>query len=250
MSPPMASMRRAISTGETRRRPTSYLALWALGHSTAAPLKALPGARCVAAPSGRDVVLAWGRSEGAVQCETACALAGLRVLDACGHAVREVQQSEPGEAQGWRASSESVGPALLRDEFPLTPWALASPLIRSCRPARPRSGPAQSVAPLRRPPNAPRPEDQHVVPARALDDHLRGRGAHLAGAWRLCAGAGRWVARRCREPRRAPRSRRRSYRWHDRCRGVAPTARPADPARREIWVRARPCRPLSSPTAG
>ena len=245
----MASMRRAISTGETRRRPTSCLGPWVSGLSAAAPSKAWLGVRCGAAPSGRDVVLASGQSEGAVQCETARALAGLRVLGACGHAVREVQQSEPGEAQAWRASSEPVGRALLRDELPLASWALGYPLIRSCRPARPRSGPAQPEAPLQPPPNARRPEAEHVVAASALDRHLRSGGAHLTGGWRLCAGARRWVARRGREPRTAPRWRRRWHRRRDRRRVVAPTARPADPARREVWVRARPSGALSSPTA-
>lgn len=204
----------------------------------------------MAAPSGRDVVLASGQSEDAGQCATARAPIGLRVFGACGHAVREVQQAEPGEAQAWRASAEPVGRALLRDELLLASWALGYALIRSCRPARPWSRPARSGAPLQPPPNARRPEAQHVVAARGLDGHLRSGGARLTGAWRLCAGARRWVARRCWEPGTAPRLRRRSYRRRDRRRVVAPTGRPADPARREIWVRARPSRVLSSPTAG
>ena len=244
----MASMRRAISTGGTRRRPTSWLGPWVSGLSVAAPSKAWLGVRCGAARGGRDVVFVSGRSEGAVQCETACAPAGLRVLGVGGHAVREVRQSEPGEAQAWRASSGPVGRALLRDELPLASWALGYPLIRSCRPARPRSGPAQPEAPLQ-PPNARRPEAEHVVAASALDRHLRSGGAHLTGGWRLCAGAGRWAARRGREPRTAPRWRRRWHRRRDRPRVVAPTARPADPARREVRVRARPSGALSSPTA-
>lgn len=216
----------------------------------AAPLKAWLRARCGAALSGRDVVLASGQAEGAVQCATARVPTGMRVFGACGHAAREVQRPEPGEAQAWRASVSPVGRALLSDDLPLTSWALVYPLMRSWRPARPRSGPAQSGAPHQPPPNARRSEDQHVAAARGLDGHLRCTGAHLTGAWRLRAGARRWVARRCREPRRAPRSRRRWHRRHDRHRVVAPTARPGDPARREIWVRARPSRTLSSPTAG
>jgi len=238
----MASMRRAISTGETRRRPTSYLGPWVSGLSAAAPSKAWLRVRCWAALSGRDVVLASGQAEGAVQCATARVPTALRVFGACGHAAREVQRPEPGEAQAWRAPVEPVGWALRRDELPLTSRELGYRSILSCRPERARLGPAQSGAPLQPAPNVRPSDDRHVAAASALDGHLRGTGARLTGAWRLCAGARRWAARRCREPRTAPRLRRRWYRRRDRRRVVAPTARPADPARREIRVRARPSR--------